>query len=308
MEESKDQSKPDDKEKEPVATEKEASETVEKDSTEPINSNLEVPELIPPAPLITIPPESLEQPKKKNYKYELVFVLASLLVLAVIVYPLLTHMPSQAVSSSAWCGYSVSSSLQKPQPQVTSVSASWTIPTINLSLDTAYSAAWIGMGGQFDETLIQVGTEHDSVVGQETYSVWYELLPRRPVTISSIDVSPGDIVTASISLTDSAANMWTIQIRDITTGNSFQRSLVYDSSMLTAEWIVERPLIGGRISPLVDFGRITFTGCSATINGVTGNVSSFPSSRFTMNNQNSDIATASQLASSGTSFSVDYKA
>jgi hypothetical protein len=72
-----------------------------------------------------------------------------------------------------------------------------------------FSAVWIGIGGLFeqsDRTLIQMGTEQDSVYGNVTYSAWFELLPNDAVTITTINVTQGDEITASISLLDSATN------------------------------------------------------------------------------------------------------
>ena len=47
----------------------------------------------------------------------------------------------------------------------------------------------IGIGGRFDKTLIQTGTEQDSVNGNEYYSAWYELLPDQAVRINDISIS-----------------------------------------------------------------------------------------------------------------------
>lgn len=46
------------------------------------------------------------------------------------------------------------------------------------------------MGGQYDETLIQAGTEHDSVSGLSVHSAWYELLSYDSVAVDSLRVSP----------------------------------------------------------------------------------------------------------------------
>jgi hypothetical protein len=102
---------------------------------------------------------------------------ALLLVALIFVLPLFTSSPNQSLISLDWAGYSVASDLINPQPEVTSINASWTVPVINVSIGDSFCATWIGVGGQFDDTLIQVGTEQDSIDGQATYSAWYELLP-----------------------------------------------------------------------------------------------------------------------------------
>jgi len=211
------------------------------------------------------------------------------------------------MTRSDWSGYSVASDLNNPQPKVTSVNASWAVPTVKVSVGNSFSAVWIGVGGQFDDTLIQTGTKQDSINGHAAYSAWYELLPDAAVTVDSLSISPGDRITASISLFDLTTSTWLIEIHDVTDGQSFKKILVYDSSMLSAEWIVERPIINNRIATLANFGQITFTDCTATIGGKLGTIRSFPSTQFTLyNRRNIELVTASVLASGGSSFAVNY--
>jgi hypothetical protein len=241
----------------------------------------------------------------------LTVLLAFALVFAlVIVFPLLTSplsQPSQQMPSSDWSGYSVASDLNNPQSQVTSISASWTVPTVSVSIGNSYSVIWIGVGGQFDDTLIQAGTEQDSINGRATYWAWYELLPNDAVTIDSLVISPGDRVNASISLKDPTMSTWSIEINDFTNGRSFNETLVYDSSMLSAEWIVEKPIVNNRAVALANFGQVTFTDCRAIVGGKAGTISSFPSSRFTLiNRQDLELATVSPASSGGASFTVGF--
>jgi hypothetical protein len=143
--------------------------------------------------------------------------------------------------------------------------------------------------------------------GQRTYSAWYELLPYDAVTIDSLSISPGDKITASISLLDSTTNTWSIEIHDVIDGQSFQKNLIYDSSMLSAEWIVERPTVNNRIGTLADFGQVTFTDCTATIGNTVGTISSFPSVQVVMyNRQNIELVSVSPFTPDGSSFTVNY--
>lgn len=251
-------------------------------------------------------PEQPSPKKGRNYTILLIALVDSSLILALILLsPLLTAPANRSSSSFDWSGYSVASDLNSPQPLVTRINASWTVPTVKVSIGNSFSATWIGVGGQFDDTLIQAGTKQDSTNGQGTYSAWYELLPHNAVTVDSLNVSSGDKITASISLLNPSANVWSIEIHDVTDGQSFQKSVVYASSMLSAEWIVERPTINNRVSALADFGEITFTGCTATIGGKFGTISSFPYIQVTMyNRQNVELASASPFASQGLSFTV----
>jgi hypothetical protein len=243
----------------------------------------------------------------------LLAVLLSIVLVFVFVVVFLhsTSSLSRQMSSLNWCGYSVVSNLNNPQPQFTRVSASWTVPTVNVSTDNSFSAEWIGVGGQFDQTLIQTGTGQDSIDGQVTYRAWYELVyelvPGNVVNINSLNISPGDRITASISLVDPNINMWSIEIHDDTDGQSFTRNLVYVSSALSAEWIVERPTVASRTEILADFGQVIFTSCEVTLNGKSGTISSFPFNRITMyDSLNRQLAGVSDLTQSGSSFTVDY--
>lgn len=258
--------------------------------------------------LHALPDQQPAEKKRRPYALLLTVLLASLLLIALFfAFQILLSLPGRRLTSSDWSGYSVSSDLNNPQPQVTSVNASWTVPTVNVSIGDSFSAVWIGVGGQFDDTLIQTGTEQDSTNGEGVYSAWYELLPYNEVAIDSLSVSPGDEITASISLLEPATNTWSIEIHDAKNGQSFQKSLVYVSSMLSAEWIVERPTENNRIRTLADFGKITFTGCTATINGNVGTISSFPTTQITMyNRQNVKLASVSPLTTKGSSFTVNY--
>jgi hypothetical protein len=255
--------------------------------------------------------ENLPKPhysKKRITSVLLTLSLALAMVFALmVVFPRITNPPVQQMTSLDWSGYCVASDLIAPQPWVTGVSASWTVPAVSVSVGDSYSAAWIGVGGQYDNTLIHVGTEQDSINGRATFSAWYELLPRRSVTIDSVSISSGDKITASISLSDRATNMWLIEIYDATTGQSFKKSLVYASSMLSADWIVEVPTVANRNEALANFGQITFKDCRATVGNETGTINSFPSDRITLNShQNITLATVSAFTYEESSFTVSY--
>jgi hypothetical protein len=215
-------------------------------------------------------------------------------------------------NDSNWAGYIIASDLQNPQPNVTGISASWTVPTVTGSTQNdTYAAVWIGIGGYFDNTLIQTGTEQDSIGGQGDYTIWYELLPDFAVTIDAITISPGDQINASIQLVDQVTDTWSISIEDVTTSQSFQNDFFYASSQLSAEWVVERPLAGHRLSTLADIRKVEFTNCTATVGAESGNISSFPALKSIMYQtvQNTtgvgQLAAVSDLTDEGLSFSVE---
>ena len=227
-----------------------------------------------------------------------------------------SHTPYS--NDTNWAGYLVASDIQNPEATVTSVSASWTVPAVNISAEDTFSAIWIGIGGFFDETLIQTGTEQDSTQGQSEYSAWLELLPQTSITINSISVSPGDQITASIQLVNTNTDQWSISIRDLTSNQQYTGSFTYSSSQLSAEWMVERPDVStrrsrGTLSSLADVGTVEFTNCQTTIGGETGTISSFPtvqsimyeSVKSTTDSGSTLLAVVSDLTDNGASFRVE---
>jgi hypothetical protein len=236
-----------------------------------------------------------------------ILLIASLTILSSVITPFLKSLQTENVFSVVWAGYAVSSSQLAPQPLVLGVNGSWTVPKISASASDSYSAAWIGVGGQSDNTLVQCGTEHDFTGGQEQYSVWYEMLPADAVTVNSMRVSPGDKIKASITLADSATNTWAIAIDNLSSGQGFRQNFVYNSSQLSAEWIVERPTVNNQVTSLANFGNITFTEAKAQIDRTAGTISGFPNYEILMNNLNNVVlASVSSLSSDGSSFSVTY--
>jgi hypothetical protein len=213
-------------------------------------------------------------------------------------------------NDSNWAGYIIASDLQNPQPNVTSVNASWIVPEITIpSVNDSFSAVWIGVGGYFDRSLIQVGSEQDSINGQAVYSLWYELLPAPAVTLDTMNISPGDKIVASINLVNPNLDLWSIYIAD---GNQvFQGNVNYASSQLSAEWILERPAVNRKIAVLANISSVTFSDCKAIIGSQTGTASSFPSVQSVMyqgilgTNGVTQLAYVSNLSNDGSSFTVN---
>jgi len=234
-------------------------------------------------------------------------ILFSLFVIVFLTQNFLTPAPRQNIESQDWSGYVIYSDINNPAPVIKNISASWLIPAITVSIRDTYSDVWIGIGGELDNSLIQTGTEQDSSGGQTSYLAWYELLPDYSVTITTMNVSPGDTIVATISLIDASTNNWQIQISDLTNGQSFIQSSTYLSSRLSAEWIVERPTVNDQLTTLADFGTATFKDMSVATDSAFGSASDFASSRVTMyDRQNNQLVDVSQLASDGTTFSISY--
>jgi hypothetical protein len=207
---------------------------------------------------------------------------------------------------SQWSGYMVASDVQNRSSVVSSISASWTVPEVKPSENNTFSGVWVGIGGYGEESLIQTGTEQEYVNGRLVYYAWYELLPDYLIHIPSLHVRAGDTITASISLVNENANTWLIEISDVTRHEEFKKVVVYNSSRLSAEWIVERPKVNGTISTLADFGNLAFSECKATVDGVTGTIGNFSYAQFVMHDEDTSLVSVSPLNDDGTGFTVSY--
>ena len=125
-----------------------------------------------------------------------------------------------------------------------------------------------------DNTLIQTGTEQDVSGGTASYSAWWELVPAPSITISGMAIHPGDHMHASVAETIAGSNVWNIQLKDVTTGQSFSTTAPYSSTHATAEWIEETPLVfgtgGAGLAALPNLTNTPFT--SGTTNGANANL------------------------------------
>ena len=258
----------------------------------------------------------MERPKGwKDWRNRaIVLIIVWILLLAASLYMLdlldatfQSNPQGQSMLSRTWAGYVVETDLEKTHEQVVGVNASWTVPRIRVSSTDSFSSTWIGIGGRFDQTLIQVGTEHDSVNGNEYYSAWYELLPDKAVRLTDMSLSPGDLITASITLFDAATNKWSINIYDATKRQGFQQTFTYNSSQVSTEWIVESPTLNGQVSSLANFGTLTFKDAYAKIGENVGAIGNFSYSQIIMTNDLSlQLASVSPLSADGSSFNVTY--
>jgi Peptidase A4 family len=230
-----------------------------------------------------------------------------------------------ATASANWSGYAAATNLNDPQTgSVTAVSGSWIVPTATASSarGTSYSAVWVGIDGFSDSTVEQIGTSQDVVNGTAQYQVWYEMYSsgkQQPEqVISGMTIEPGDSISASVQYISSGAHAgdFLLSIIDNTRANdSFS---IYVSSaqtqsptaeMSSAEWIVEAPSLGNNVAALADFGSVTFTSATATIDGVTGPVDDpawQSQAMYIQSGRGTTQDTTSVLDGTGTSFSVTY--
>ncbi len=164
-----------------------------------------------------------------------------------------------AEQSSNWSGYVATGGT------FTAVSGTWTVPQVPGTQPGAGDATWVGIGGERSRDLIQAGTDATVLgAGRVRYSAWIETLPQAAQTVP-LTVSPGDTVT--VSLTQQAEGVWEITFENHTTGQRYQTTVRYNSSLSSAEWIEEAPSGGRRTLPLDDFGTVQFRDATTVKDG-----------------------------------------
>ena len=179
-----------------------------------------------------------------------------------------------SIVTSIWSGYAVTAG------PYSSASGTWQVPSVtndgapNQPYNEEAADNWVGIGGDGDSTLIQLGTSGTVFTnGTTSYGAWYELYPAGAVGISN-SVKPGDIITASLQCTaacsPSSVQTWQLSLTDTTAGWTWTQSFQYQSTMASAEWILEAPQVGG-IVPLPDYVQTTFESVEA--NGQNPNLS-----------------------------------
>jgi len=216
--------------------------------------------------------------------------------------------------STNWSGYAVEGS------SFTKALGSWTVPTVNCSkTPNTYSSFWVGIDGWTSSTVEQTGTDSDCNGSSPSYYAWYEFYPAASILISSVPVSPGNHISATV--TYNSGSSFTITLTNESTGKSYSKTgSVSGAARTSAEWIAEAPCCTrrGGILPLADFGTVDlgedYTGVSstndATDSSVSGAIGAFGSNVFESimvnGSTGADEAVPSGLSSDGTSFTVTW--
>jgi hypothetical protein len=122
-----------------------------------------------------------------------------------------------------------------------------------------WSVTWVGIDGWGSGDVLQAGSESDAYCSGATtaayYSAWYEWFPYGWTRITSLPIVPGDDLFVEVWSTSSAAghaylvNYNTNQYVTINFSAPPGTHLVGNS----AEWIVERPSIGGSLATLTNY-------------------------------------------------------
>jgi hypothetical protein len=213
----------------------------------------------------------------------------------------LPALPTSAATSHNWSGYVAT------QGNYTGVTGTWTVPQPS-STGAGVGATWVGIGGVNSQDLIQAGTQDVTSGSQHQFQSWIETLPQASQQVP-LAVAPGDSITTSITESAPGSGVWSIDLKNNTTGQSYQTTVHYRSSQSSAEWIEEAPanLSGNAttIVPLDNFGTVSFSGAAAVDNGQSVDLTQAGAQTVTMVNANSQaLAIPSGIGSDGSSFTV----
>jgi hypothetical protein len=217
------------------------------------------------------------------------------------------HAGGRFGTSTNWAGYAVETSLASPASgAVTDVKGAWVVPAVTCSGGgtSTYSAAWIGIDGYSSGSVEQTGTESDCLNGGATpsYAAWWEMYPKGSRSINAA-VHPGDAMTSEVQY--QGGGKFVLTLRDTTAGWTFTTTQRANNvARSSAEWVMEAPWSGG-VLPLANYGTMTFTGASATLNGHAGaiNDAAWQADRIDMVNAAGALKTStSALDGTGTSF------
>ncbi|MDI5963243.1 G1 family glutamic endopeptidase [Streptantibioticus silvisoli] len=148
----------------------------------------------------------------------------------------------------------------------TSVSSSWTQPTVTCGSQTSYTTYWVGLDGYNDSAMEQTGTEADCISGRAVYGAWWEVLPASQSAYSSVTVKGGDHLTATVTYIGSSNFTMTLfdSTQDWTKTTTHKGSSGFQNT--SAEVITESTDASGSIGA-TGGGSVTFTG--STVNGGT---------------------------------------
>jgi hypothetical protein len=129
-----------------------------------------------------------------------------------------------------------------------------------------------------------------------------------PLPTTSYPVSPGDSMSASVSVT--GVGNWTLTIADATKGWSYSTNITWATpTRVSAEWIVERPDVSGETdTSLADFGTASFTSATASVGSTSGPASQWGDQVLDMVEGTDLLAAAYSLDATGEDFTDLWQA
>jgi hypothetical protein len=227
--------------------------------------------------------------------------------------------------STNWGGYAVT--YPAGTGSFTSVTATWTQPTVSCATGDAgaRAAVWVGLGGYRRGThgLEQAGVSSDcnGRTNLPEYYAWYELTPRSGVVVKQLEIRGGDTMRVTVSV-NRARTRAVFQLDNRTRALRYTRAVAVSTPNLSsAEWIVEAPsgCNGVRCGwvRLANFGSVALRKVATTGNGHRGTILDrrwqatairmAPSRRQTYSTGSTAGAAPRALAADGSAFRIAWR-
>ncbi len=190
------------------------------------------------------------------------------------------HGPRMASSrqngtSPNWSGYAVvNGTATYSGPSFSFIIGDWVVPGASQAIGACtgtwdYSSTWVGIDGYNSNDVLQAGTESDAYCGTDGKAIysgaWYEWFPLGEVAITNLPTAPGDDMYVQVySTTPTTGHAYILnysknQAVSLTFKAPAGTVLVGNS----AEWIVERPGIGGGLATLTNYTQDFMTNAYA---------------------------------------------
>ncbi|PIL36490.1 hypothetical protein GSI_00179 [Ganoderma sinense ZZ0214-1] len=174
---------------------------------------------------------------------------------------------SNTLYSTNWAG----AVLSQTTATWKSVTGTFVVPTPK-EPDSAsgphYATAWVGIDGDTCQTaILQTGVDFNVNGDSVSYVAWYEWYPAYQFDFMDISIKAGDIVEVTVTATSTTSG--TAMITNKSTGQTVLHTFSGQPSLCLydAEWIVEDfTQVGVGLAPFANFGKVTFTGTTATTN------------------------------------------
>lgn len=160
---------------------------------------------------------------------------------------------SPSVVDNLWGGYVAQGS------GFSSVSGSWTEPSVQCNSTQDLFAPWVGIDGYGSQTVEQTGVETNCQNGSPTYRAWYEMYPAAPVYWSD-PVGAGDVMTGSV--TAQGGGTYEITLTNETQGWTEHTTQSLNGQNISAEAVIESPS-----GSYPSFSELNFSGI--TVDGQT---------------------------------------
>lgn len=180
------------------------------------------------------------------------------------------------VTSKNWSSYTIEDLKNKFLTPKSYIYGSLIVPTAQqafgrCSSTWVHSFEWVGIDGWNSTDVLQAGVEADAGCSGGTtstfYGAWYEWFPHLSVGIDNFPIHPGDLIYVYVWSTSSTKGHYFMV--DKTTNMS--SALAFDAPSgvhlvgNSAEWVVERPSINGKLPTLTNYVTDAFYGAHINV-------------------------------------------